>query len=251
MKPSTELKRIVSDFLNTMTTNGIKKISALTLLYEEMNRQLEIREQHKSIPYEELAAVSDKLAKPIDLTIIDLPPMLVLSSWDKKGNISDLEGFWEWVMLHELPPGLPGRHEMFECQSNSQSVMIIKVNDDFNSPYVNYVFDGGLFAAGSIYVDEDLGKFHTAIIQSFDTNKYYEVDYLHDGTLRHESLVETVISIDDQREKVDIFIPVKKRVPDASHYDPNELIESITAQEIKCQSDIKKYHSVERNNADT
>jgi len=44
----TELKRIVSDFLQTMVKNGITKISAIPLLYEEMDKQLEILEERKS-----------------------------------------------------------------------------------------------------------------------------------------------------------------------------------------------------------
>ncbi|HWT76540.1 MAG TPA: MerR family transcriptional regulator [Mobilitalea sp.] len=246
----TELKRIINDFLQTMIREGITKISALPLLYEEMDKQLTSIEEHKPVTYQELSAVSDKLAKPVDVRIIDIPEMRVLSSRMKGSDTSDVDAFWQWINTNRIPTGIPGRHEMFEYQNNDgQPVMILKIPDTFvkDSPYADYVLKGGLFAAGSVYVDEEIGEFHKAMVKSFDNNKYYEVDYQHDGTLRHESLVETVISPDDQREKVDIFVPVKKRLPDASHYDPNEQITSITVHEIEEANSILQVYNIPLN----
>lgn len=62
-----ELKSIINIFLKKMIESGIKRISALPLLYEEMDKQLEMMEEQKPVTYEKLEAVSEKLSKPTSL----------------------------------------------------------------------------------------------------------------------------------------------------------------------------------------
>lgn len=50
----TDLRRIVNDFLATMTRNGITKISALPLLYESMEKQLDSLENNRTGSYKSL-----------------------------------------------------------------------------------------------------------------------------------------------------------------------------------------------------
>lgn len=231
-----ELKRIVNDFLNVMIKNGVKKISALPLLYEEMGRKLEKLEEYKPLNYGRLNEINEELNKPVGISIIDLPAMRVLSSRLKKTGVSDVEAFWDYLNRNDIAVGLPGRHELFEYQdSSNQTVLIQKIDKEYvnSSPFYEYQFDGGLFAAGTLYVDEDIGEFHRQMIKSFDTNLYYEVDYRHGGGMRHESLVETVISPDDKREMVNVYLPVKKRLPDTSLYAPVKRIEDISLQELE------------------
>lgn len=71
------------------------------------------------------------------------------------------------------------------------------------------------------------------MVKNFDRNIYYEVDFLHGGGMRHESLVESVLSPDEKREKVNLFLAVKKRLPDVSLYDLNELLHDISLKEIE------------------
>jgi DNA-binding transcriptional MerR regulator len=231
-----ELKRIVNDFLKIMMQNGVTKISALPLLYEEMDRKLELLEEDKPVTYDELNEISETLKKPVDISIVDLPPMRVLSSKQKESGISDVEAFWDYLNTNDIPSGLPGRHELFEYQDALlQSVLIQKIDSEFinRSPFEDYQFEGGLFAVGSVYADEDIGEFHRNMIESFDTNLFYEVDYRHGGGMRHESLIETIISPDDKREKVNVLLAVKKRLPDTSLYTPTKRIEEISLQEIE------------------
>jgi DNA-binding transcriptional MerR regulator len=234
-----ELKSIVNEFLQAMLENGIKHISALPLLYEKLNTQLETCESGtngKEISFKRLSELSDKVAAPLDLSIVDLPPMRVLSSRLKDSDISDVEGFWDLLGRNRIPFGRPGSHKLFEYQKDdTQTVIIQNIDKDFDnaSPYSDYEFEGGLFAVGSIYVDEDIASFHQRMIVSFDENPYYEVDYRHGGRLRHESLAESVISSDSRREKINLFLPVKRRQPDAAHYDPNERIYDISPEEIE------------------
>jgi DNA-binding transcriptional MerR regulator len=227
-----ELKRIVNEFLERMIAHGIKKISALPLLYEEMER----REARKAATYERLTAASERLAGTPDISIIDLPSMRVLSSRCRESGSSDVEGFWGWLTRRGIQHGLPGQRTMFEYQDDAhQTVIIQRIDDDFHndSPYVDYELEGGFFAAGGVYVDEDVGAFHQRMMEGFDGNPYYEVDYLHDGRMRHESMVEPVVSPDSMRERVNVLVPVKRRVPDASLYAANEEVDAISAREVE------------------
>lgn len=78
-----ELKSIINTFPKKMIESGIKKISALPLLYEEMDKQLELMEEQMPVSYEALESVSEKLSKPIEPAIIPLfmiivPPELLI-----------------------------------------------------------------------------------------------------------------------------------------------------------------------------
>jgi len=110
-----ELKRIVSDFLQTMIKNGVTKISAIPLLYEEMDKQLELLEERSPVSYKELKNVSESLTKPVEPAIISLTAMRVISSFLKDSpKASNIDGFWRWVQTKGLSPGRPGQHEHFD-----------------------------------------------------------------------------------------------------------------------------------------
>ncbi len=230
-----ELKRIINEFLQTMLKNGITKISALPLLYEEMDRQLATLNGREPVTLELLSAVSEQLYRPVDIRIVELPAMRMLSS-KRTEQDSDVEGFWDWLNGKGIPPGMPGGNELFEYQdSREQTVFLRKIGNNFRNdgPFADYVFGGGLFAAGCVYADEDIGAFHKGMFKSLDENPYYEADYLSGGRLRHETLAQTVLSPDHQRERIELYLPIKKRRPDISLYDPNERADGIAPGEIE------------------
>jgi DNA-binding transcriptional MerR regulator len=223
-----ELRRIVYEFLDTMHEKGIKKISAIPLLYDEMEKRLE--------RYDRLDSASEMLRKPVETSIVSLSPMAMISSVNHHTNRSEPTEFWNWLNRISFPLPGPGQGEIFEFQNDSQdTVIIVKVDEGFRNDgdYSEYTFEGGLFARSGVYVDDDLIAFHDKVIDSFDDNFYYEVDYTHDGDLRQPSLVESVLSADSKRDKVLIYVPVKKRIPNAALYDPNEIVEKISAREIE------------------
>ena len=223
-----ELRRIVYEFLDTMHEKGIKKISAIPLLYDEMEKRLERSDR--------LDAASEVLRKPVETSIVSLPSMAMISSVNHHTNQSEPAEFWNWLNRINFPLSGPGQGEIFEFQNDNQdTVIIVKVGEGFrnNGDYSEYTFEGGLFARSGVYVDDDPIAFHDALIDSFDDNFYYEVDYTHDGDLRQASLVEGVLSPDSKREKVLIYVPVKKRMPNAALYDPNEIVEKISPREIE------------------
>lgn len=234
----TELRSVVNEFLQVMTQNGIAKISALPILYEKMADRLDTLEERKAMSYRELSALSDKLAKAPELSIVALSPMRVLSSYLKEGiRSSDPEGFWPWVHTHGLASGEPGAHEKFEFQTGTSDTVILKIDENFDnhSPYVDYRFVGGMFAAASVYLDEDLGERFRTLISDFDENSYYEIDYTHEGELRHPAMLENLLAPDERRELVSLLVPVKKRLANPALFDPPmELApNTITVEEIE------------------
>ncbi|MHB1152231.1 MAG: MerR family transcriptional regulator [Eubacteriales bacterium] len=236
-----EMKRITNEFLQTMIKNGIKKISALPLLYEEMDKQFEVMDDRKQVTYEELSAADEKLAKPIESAIISLGAMRVLSSRLKANpQVSDPDGFWLWLQKSDITPGLPGRHDQFEFQTAESDVVLLKISDDFinNSAYLDFIFEGGLFAALNIYLDEDISARLRVLINSFNINKYYEIDYLHNGQLRHEVMIESLISPDENRELIAFYVPVKKRTADSVHFEQGKNLNNITIEELEKQNPI-------------
>lgn len=235
-----EMKRIINEFLQAMMQSGITHISALPLLYEEMEKQLTSMEQESAATYEQLAAVSERLERAPEVRILALPAMRVLTSLRKEGQ-SDPEGFWNWLYGQGLPIGMPGERALFEYQdAELGTVLLQRVGEDFenDSPYVDDLMPGSHYAVAGLYVDEDMSAFYHRMVHSFDDNPYYEIDYAPSGTLRFAALLETVLSPDRQRERVDLYIPVKERVVNAALYAPGERVEGISVAEIEASSPV-------------
>ena len=236
-----ELKRIVSEFLHTMRENGVTKISALPLLYEEMDKQIELIEEIKPVTYKNLSNLSERLAKPVDPVIVSLPAFRVVSSFLKASpKESDVEGFWRWIQTQKIFIDNPGQQERFEYQTDMGDVMIQRIPDDFinDSEYSDFIFDGGLFAAVNVYLDEDLGERFHSLVTSFDDNKFYQVDYNNGGGLRNPAMLENLISPDEKRSLVTLFVPVKKRLADPSLFDLPEEVTDITIAEIEAANPV-------------
>lgn len=230
-----ELKRIINDFLHKMTEKGIKQITALPLLYEEMDKQLTVRE---NIGMEQLSEVSERLARPLDISVVKLPKMRVLSSYLKADpQNSDADAFSHYIQMSGI---ITDYHESFEYRENEHDVIISKITEDFvnDSAYTDFIFDGGLFAAANVYLDDDMNQSFRYLIKSFDENKFYQIDYMSDGSLRHAAMTENLISPDERRRLVALYVPLKKRIPDVTLYPaPNEITD-ITEVEINDQNPI-------------
>ena len=81
-----ELRQLVDDFLHKMLMSGIKKISAITLLYEETEKRLAIAEKGESLTFEKLSEISREALKLHDVRVIRFPPMRLLTSRLKTGH---------------------------------------------------------------------------------------------------------------------------------------------------------------------
>ncbi len=236
-----ELKSIVSKFLQTMLDNGITKISAIPLLYEEMDRQLELMEDSRPVNLSEIEDVSVKLAKPLDYSIVDLPPMRVLTSFLKPDTqISDFWGFSRYIQINGLSYATSGSHRRFEFQTEAGDVLMVRVPEDFHndSDFLDYSFSGGLFAAVNVFLDEDLGQCFRNLVNELDINPYYQFAYCPDGSSRHPTLLENLISPDEKRELVMMLVPVKKRTANPELFDPPEELTNITLSEIESANPV-------------
>jgi hypothetical protein len=153
-----------------------------------------------------------------------LKPMRVLSSFIKESYIedgfyytSDAKGFYKWIDAN-LPISMPGSHDVFDFQNTFirnkyQPAAMKKISDDFinTTPFVDYIFGGGLFAMLYAYEDENIGIQHNRLKDYLDKSTTYEIDYLPNGNQRHESLGEPVISPNISRNRLALYIPVKIR----------------------------------------
>lgn len=238
-----ELKDLINAFLKRMVESGIKTISAMPLLYEEMEKQLELMEEQESLQYTELESISQRLEKPADTAIISLSGMRVISSYlrDSPGT-TDAAGFRRFIQSEDIAPGRPGSHEMFELQTSSGEAIILRIPDDYQNTgcYADYVFPGGLYAAANAYADEDLGQILKSLVHGFDNNRLYQIDYGSNGELRHPVMLEELISPDEKRELICIYVPLKKRIANTELYDDPEEIPagSVSVGEIEAQNPV-------------
>jgi len=232
-----ELRRVVDDFLRAMTEHGVSKITALPLLYDRMDQEITRLAKAPPVSMAQLSALSERLAAPLELSIVDIPSFRALCSRERDSGISKPADFWAWCARRGLGANglsFPGGHRMFEYQGeDGQPVILIKVPDEFVSdgPYEDYHFAGGLFASAGVYADEDMDLVFQRMIEALGENPYYEVDYL-EGKPRHASLMETVISPDDQREKAEILVAVRRTVPDPSRYPKALQVSDMSAEAL-------------------
>lgn len=89
-------------------------------------------------------------------------------------------------------------------------------------------------------MDEDLGEQFRRLVKSFDDNPFYEIDYTHEGKLCRPALIENLISPDEKRELVNLFVPVKKRLANPSLFGkPVELLpDAVSITEIEAQNPV-------------
>lgn len=242
-----QLKTYVIDFLDVMTSHGITQISALPLLYEKVEAEL-LSTEKRDLSMETLNALSDRLAKPLDMDIVTIPSMLVVTSVRTDSGFSDMEGFWDWLSANQIPFGKPGSRALFEYQHGEVVIFMQKINKSIkNCPFICRKFSGGLFAVSSAFADEDLGALQYRMLQGFDDNSNYEVDYMHNGELRQDTLIESVFSPDNKRERVNIYLPVKQHKPDFSDYDNFQQVQDITFDEIERSSPVLRDYEVDFN----
>lgn len=238
-----QLKAYINDFLEAMIAHGFTHISALPLLYEKVEAKT-ISATRQDLTLEVLNDISDKLVKPLEMDIVVLPAMQVITSINTESKKSELDQLWDWLSARQFPFGKPGSRTLFEYQDGDEVVlmqMLSSQREELNNqktsedscPFECTEFRGGLFAVSSAYTDEDLGALQEGMIRGFDDNPNFEVDYLHNGNLRHNTLIESVFSPDHHRERVNLYLPVRRRKLRASYYPEFERRESISLREVE------------------
>ncbi|MGF7145895.1 DNA-binding transcriptional MerR regulator [Anaerotaenia torta] len=211
-----ELRQIVNDFLHKMLMSGIKKISAITLLYEETEKRLVTAEKNEMLTFEKLSEISREALKLHDVRIIRLPPMRVLTSRLKTGQAESLDGGSMqnlFVKFGFTPsPGL--RNCFYRKESNDEWIMLMEIPNDYENTteYAEEKLPGGLFAIASSFM-EDMDDTFILLRDWVNKSDHYELDVNTEGDLQRCEMIEEILPWDIanklNRYQQDIFIPIQ------------------------------------------
>lgn len=211
-----ELRRLVDDFLHKMLMHGIKKISAITLLYEETEKRLTTVDKGKEITFERLEKTSREALRLHDVRIIRFPAMRFLTSRWKTGKAAILDGgnmqhlFAEYGFLPE--PGL--RNCFYRKEPNDEWIMLMTIPADFDNKtdYVVELFPGGLFAIASSFM-EDLDDTFILLRDWVGASDLYEHDSGEDANAPRYEMIEEILPWDIayklRQYQQDVFIPIR------------------------------------------
>lgn len=230
-----ELRMITNEFVSAMLESGISHIDALPVLYERiqstMNQaQEEALSEKEAKTYEKLKNAANAVKEQGDPDVVQLPAMRMWSSVSRKTGVSDPDLFYEWLSMMGLYQAVHPQQEIFEYQSQTGETVILarKTMDLSEEPFEEERFEGGLFAVGSVYLEDDIQDYTDWLIDLLQDTPYYQLDYGKEGAFRCPILAEEIHSIDRQREKVMLYLPIKRRHPDASYYEPFTQVKDIT-----------------------
>ena len=209
-----ELRRIVDDFLSKMHSNGIEKISAIPLLYEEMEKRLAAVgsvEGEGELTFEKLSKISRNALRLHDVRVIRLPSMRVLTSRLQTGQIEglDLDKMQNLFASYGFHPSPGLRNCFFRKEEDGDWVMMIEIPSDYNNqtPYIDEVFRGGLFAVASSFM-EDMDETFILLRDWVNSSEDFEPEK---GAEMIEEILPWDIAIKLNRYQQDVFIPIKMR----------------------------------------
>jgi len=211
-----ELRHLVDDFLHKMLKSGIKKISAITLLYEETERRLATVEKNETLTFEKLSEISREALRLTDVRIIRLPPMRVLTSRLKTGQTENLDGdkMQNLFVKFGFTPS-PGLRDCFyRKEPNDEWIMLIKIPTDYENTtkYADEKLTSGLFAIASSFM-EDMDDTIVLLKEWVNKSDHYELDTNAEGEMQRYEMIEEILPWDIanklNRYQQDIFIPIQ------------------------------------------
>ncbi len=210
-----ELRHLVDDFLHKMLLSGIKKISGITLLYEETEKRLATVEKKDMVTFEKLSEISREALRLHDVRINRLPSMRFLTSRLKTGETDNLDGKMEslFVKFGFIPnPGL--RNCFYRKEPNGEWIMLMKIPYDYENTteYADEKLTSGLFAITSSFM-EDMDDTIILLKDWINKSEHYELDTITDGKLHRYEMIEEILPWDIankfNRYQQDIFIPIQ------------------------------------------
>lgn len=207
-----ELRHLVDDFLHKMLMSGIKKISAITLLYEETEKRLATVEKNETVTFEKLSEISREALRLHDVRIIRLPPMRVLTSRLETGKAEDLDEnlFAKYGFMPN--PGL--RNCFFRKEPSGEWIMFMKIPQDYENTttYIDEDFPGGLYAITTSFM-ADMDDTFILLRDWINRSDNYELDTDSGGKLPRDEMIEEILPWDIvgkfKRYQQDIFVPIK------------------------------------------
>jgi DNA-binding transcriptional MerR regulator len=152
-----ELRKLVDEFLHKMLMSGIKKISAITLLYEETEKRLSTVKKDEAVTFEKLSEISREALKLHDIRIIRLPSMRVLTSRYKTGkaeNLGEVDMQNLFAVYGFVP--VPGMRDCFmRKEPEDEWVMLMKIPNDYKNEtvYMDENLPGGLYAIAAAFFE--------------------------------------------------------------------------------------------------
>ena len=202
-----ELQRVVDEFLHEMLVSGIKKISAITLLYEETEKRLAAPGKAETLSYERLSDISREALRLHDVRIIRLPPMRVLTSRLKTGQTVWQDGMENLFVEYGFVSNPGFRDCFFRKEPGDVWIMLMKISQDYDNatPYADEALPGGLFAvtSASFEVMDD-----TFLLLRNWVNK--SNDYVLDTDYEMiEEILPWDIVYKFNRYQQDVFVPIK------------------------------------------
>lgn len=205
-----ELRKLVDEFLHKMLMSGIKKISAITLLYEETEKRIATIKNDESVTFEKLSDISREALKLHDMRIIRLPPMRVLTSRYKSGKVENLGevDMQKLFSIYGFEP-TPGMRDCFmRKESGDEWVMLIKIANDYNNEtvYCDETLPGGLYAVASTFF-ESMDDTFTMLREWVSKNDDFDLDHTRPEML--EEILPWDIANQLGRYQQDIFIPMQ------------------------------------------
>ncbi|MDR2599527.1 MAG: MerR family transcriptional regulator [Oscillospiraceae bacterium] len=209
-----ELRKLVDEFLHKMLMNGIKKISAITLLYEETEKRLATIKKDETITFEKLSEVSREALRLHDVRIIRLPEMRVLTSRHKTGKVERLDE----INMQNLFSGygfvpVPGMRDCFlRKESGDEWVMLIKIPNDYKNEtvYLDETLPGGLYVVAAAFF-ESLDDTFVLLREWVHNNSDFDLDKNRPEMI--EEILPWDIANRFNKYQQDVFIPMvlKKR----------------------------------------
>lgn len=210
-----ELRHLVDDFLHKMLMSGIKKISGITLLYEETEKRLATVEKNDIVTFEKLSEISREALRLTDVRIIRLPPMRVLTSRLKTGQVENIDDKMQSLFVKYGFTPCPGlRNCFYRKEPSGEWIMLIKIPSDYENTteYADEKFTGGLFAIASSFM-EDMDDTFILLKDWVYNSDHYELDANAEGELHRYEMIEEILPWDIanklNRYQQDIFIPIQ------------------------------------------
>jgi DNA-binding transcriptional MerR regulator len=211
-----ELRKLVDDFLHKMLLSGIKKISAITLLYEETEKRLVNIDSNEIEPeeltFEQMSEISRKALRLHDVRIIRLPAMRVLTSQLQTGEIVelDMDNMQNMFASYNFNP-IPGMRNCFMHPRESQSeewIMMISIPESYNNEtiYKDKIFGGGLYAVATSFF-EDLDVSTNLLKEWIEDSQEFGLDYDRSEMIE-EIMPWDLVGVTNKFQQ-DIFIPIK------------------------------------------
>ena len=202
-----ELRRVVDDFLHKMLMSGIKKISAITLLYEETEKRLAISEQSEPVTFEALSEISRKALQLHDVRVTRLPTMRVLTSRLKTGQAEGLDE--NLFAKYGFMPNPGFRNCFFRKEPNGEWVMLLQIPHDYENAtaYIDGNFPGGLYAIATSFM-ADMDDTFILLREYINSSDKYELDTEHRYEMIEEILPWDIMHTFNQYQQ-DVFVPIK------------------------------------------